>query len=98
LFNFTISLSLIFNQYVNPIALQNIGWKYYTVYIAWLSFELVFIWMYLVETKNRTLEETAAIFDGEDEVAMIEKQGRNQIEGENSSDAHVESMDEKEKI
>ncbi|KDR69158.1 hypothetical protein GALMADRAFT_77588 [Galerina marginata CBS 339.88] len=59
-FNFTICLSLIFNQYVNPIALQNIGWKYYTVYIAWLSFELVFIWLYLVETKNRTLEETAA--------------------------------------
>ena len=28
-FNFTISLALIFNQYVNPIALKNIGWKYY---------------------------------------------------------------------
>ena len=28
-FNFTISLALIFNQYVNPIALENIGWKYY---------------------------------------------------------------------
>ena len=28
-FNFTISIALIFNQYVNPIALENIGWKYY---------------------------------------------------------------------
>ena len=28
-FNFTISVALIFNQYVNPIALKNIGWKYY---------------------------------------------------------------------
>lgn len=28
-FNFTISVALIFNQYVNPIALENIGWKYY---------------------------------------------------------------------
>jgi hypothetical protein len=28
-FNFAISLSLIFNQYVNPIALDDIGWKYY---------------------------------------------------------------------
>ena len=28
-FNFTISVALIFNQYVNPIALQNIAWKYY---------------------------------------------------------------------
>ena len=28
-FNFVISVALIFNQYVNPIALGNIGWKYY---------------------------------------------------------------------
>lgn len=28
-FNFAISLSLIFNQYVNPIALDAIKWKYY---------------------------------------------------------------------
>lgn len=27
--NFVISLALVFNQYVNPVALQNIGWKYY---------------------------------------------------------------------
>ena len=29
LFSFVISLALIFNQYVNPVALRNIGWKYY---------------------------------------------------------------------
>ena len=28
-FNFMISLSLIFNQYVNPVALDAIQWKYY---------------------------------------------------------------------
>jgi MFS family permease len=28
-FNFAISLSLIFNQYANPIALDKLGWKYY---------------------------------------------------------------------
>jgi hypothetical protein len=28
-FSFVISLALIFNQYVNPVALRNIGWKYY---------------------------------------------------------------------
>ena len=28
-FNFTISVALIFNQYVNPIALKAIAWKYY---------------------------------------------------------------------
>ena len=29
IFNFAISLSLIFNQYVNPVALDAIQWKYY---------------------------------------------------------------------
>lgn len=64
-FNFTISLALIFNQYVNPIALGKIGWKYYIVYLVWLAFEGVFLYRYVIETKGRTLEETAAIFDGE---------------------------------
>jgi len=64
IFNFTISLALIFNQYVNPIALGAIAWKYYIVYCCWLAFEGVFLYFYVIETKNRTLEETAAIFDG----------------------------------
>lgn len=29
IFNFVISVALIFNQYVNPIALDALGWKYY---------------------------------------------------------------------
>ncbi|RXW21520.1 hypothetical protein EST38_g4341 [Candolleomyces aberdarensis] len=65
-FNFAISLSLIFNQYVNPVALDTIGWKYYIVYCVWLAFELVFVYFFVIETKNRTLEETAALFDGDD--------------------------------
>ncbi|KAJ7610440.1 hexose transporter [Roridomyces roridus] len=63
-FNITISIALIFNQYVNPIALAALSWKYYVVYCVWLVCECVFLWFYLVETKNHTLEETAAIFDG----------------------------------
>ncbi|KIK54176.1 hypothetical protein GYMLUDRAFT_48970 [Collybiopsis luxurians FD-317 M1] len=65
IFNFTISLALIFNQYVNPIALGHITWKYYIVYCCWIAFECVFVYLYVVETKGLTLEETAAIFDGE---------------------------------
>ena len=65
-FNFVISLALIFNQYVNPIALGNIGWKYYIVYCCWIAFELVFCYFFIVETKGLSLEETAALFDGED--------------------------------
>ncbi|KAJ7723620.1 hexose transporter [Mycena maculata] len=64
IFNITISVALIFNQYVNPIALAALSWKYYVVYCVWLVCECIFLYFYLVETKNHTLEETAAIFDG----------------------------------
>lgn len=70
-FNFAISLSLIFNQYVNPVALDAIKWKYYIVYCCWLCFELVFVYFFVIETKNRTLEETAALFDGDSATAQI---------------------------
>ncbi|KAH7889037.1 general substrate transporter [Phlebopus sp. FC_14] len=63
-FNFMLSLSLIVNQSVNPIAIDALQWKYYLVYLFWLCFELAFCHFFIVETKNRTLEETAALFDG----------------------------------
>ncbi|KAJ7064693.1 hexose transporter [Mycena amicta] len=65
IFNFTISLALIFNQYVNPIALDHIDWKYYIVYCG------IFLYFFVIETKNRTLEETAAIFDGDSATEKI---------------------------
>ncbi|TFK46860.1 general substrate transporter [Heliocybe sulcata] len=75
IFNFTISLALIFNQYVNPVALDALKWKYYIVYCCWVAFEFVFLWLYVVETKNLTLEETAAIFDGTDATGHIAQAG-----------------------
>ncbi|KAL5481007.1 hypothetical protein ACEPAI_9948 [Sanghuangporus weigelae] len=71
LFNFTISVALIFNQYVNPVALDDIQWKYYIVYCVWILFEFVYCWVFVVETKNRSLEETAALFDGEEAVTQV---------------------------
>ncbi|KAG9037811.1 hypothetical protein FRB95_004098 [Tulasnella sp. JGI-2019a] len=64
--SFTVALALVFNQYVNPVALAKLGWKYYLFYVGWLAFELAFVWMYVWETKGRTLEQTAALFDGEE--------------------------------
>ncbi|KAJ7113157.1 general substrate transporter [Mycena epipterygia] len=71
IFNFTISLTLIFNQYVNPIALDALNWKYYIVYCVWLACEFVFLYFFVIETKSRTLEETAAIFDGQGATEQI---------------------------
>lgn len=70
-FNFTISLALIFNQYVNPIALDALGWKYYIVYCCWILFETVFCYFFIIETRNRSLEETSALFDGDEAVVQV---------------------------
>lgn len=63
--NSTLCLVLAFNQFVDPWALESMKWKYYLVYCGWLVFELGFVVTMIVETKGRTLEETAALFDGE---------------------------------
>ncbi|GLI73944.1 hypothetical protein PoHVEF18_002176 [Penicillium ochrochloron] len=62
---FCVDLSLWFNQYVNPIALQDIGWKYYIVYCIFLVFEIAVVWKYYVETKEIPLEEIVKKFDGD---------------------------------
>lgn len=71
IFNFTISVAIIFNQYVNPIAFGHLTWRYYIFYCCWIAFETVFCYFYVVETKGLTLEETAALFDGEDAAKQI---------------------------
>ncbi|KKY18011.1 putative hexose transporter protein [Phaeomoniella chlamydospora] len=60
-----VDIALFFNQYVNPVALDNIGWKYYIFYCVWLGFELVVVWFFYIETRNTPLEEIAKHFDGD---------------------------------
>nr|GAT60736.1 hexose transporterarabidopsis thliana mutm homolog-1 [Mycena chlorophos] len=64
--NLVVFLTSAFNQFVNPWALDRLHWYYYMVYLGWLVLELCFIFFFIVETKGKTLEETAIIFDGEE--------------------------------
>ena len=52
----SVDVALWFNQYVNPIALENIGWKYYIVYDVWLAVELAVVYFFYIETRNTPLE------------------------------------------
>ncbi|KAF1961622.1 sugar transporter [Byssothecium circinans] len=56
--------ALSFNTFINPIALDAIGWKYYVVFAVILVFVTGTIWFFYPETKGHTLEEMAVIFDG----------------------------------
>lgn len=79
LMNLTICIGITTNQFVNPIALDRLGWKYYLVYCAFLAFELVYVFLFLVETKGKTLEETAAIFDGQQQIDNIANVGHDAV-------------------
>jgi len=93
IFNFAISLSLIFNQYANPIALAALGWKYYIVYCCWLVFEVIFLYFFIIETKNRTLEETAAMFDGDEALEAISHQAIRETGGVPEKESSVDEKD-----
>ncbi|KAJ7129330.1 general substrate transporter [Mycena epipterygia] len=58
-----VSAASFVNTYAGPIALQNIGWRYYCVYVGWDLLECVVIWFCVVETRGRTLEELNEIFE-----------------------------------
>ena len=55
---------LITAQLINPIALRAIGWKYYIVFCCILAGLFAALYFILPETKGRSLEEIAEIFDG----------------------------------
>ncbi|GAA6004784.1 hypothetical protein JCM10207_001013 [Rhodosporidiobolus poonsookiae] len=63
LFTWMQNASLCANQWVNPIALEAAGWKYYFLFLASLIAYLITIWFFFPETKGLALEEVAEIFD-----------------------------------
>ncbi|KAH8896735.1 general substrate transporter [Thozetella sp. PMI_491] len=65
------ALSGVFNQYVNPLGLESLSWRFYFVYIAVLVIECLVIFFFFVETRGPTLEEIAVLFDGQESAAGI---------------------------
>ncbi|KAK8865576.1 hypothetical protein IAR55_000720 [Kwoniella newhampshirensis] len=50
--------------WVDAIALNAIGWKYYIVYMPLVIIQWILVYFFMVETKGYTLEEIAIAFDG----------------------------------
>ncbi|KAH2977242.1 hypothetical protein KXW58_005946 [Aspergillus fumigatus] len=55
---------LISGQFPNPIAMKDLSWRYYIVFCAILFVMVLAIYLWVPETKGRTLEEIAEVFDG----------------------------------
>ncbi|KAK6202382.1 putative hexose transporter [Scheffersomyces amazonensis] len=92
---FTQLCTLVYNGYVNPIAMEAIQWKYYIVWCCVLACELVIVYFFFVETFGYTLEEVAVVF-GDDAGATlgrlsspVEKPGFEHVEDGSSSNEKV---------
>ncbi|KAF9698631.1 hypothetical protein EKO04_003916 [Ascochyta lentis] len=60
----TVVVANFFNTFVNPIALEAIGWRYYFVFIVVLVAMGFTVYFFYPETRGYTLEHMAVIFDG----------------------------------
>ncbi|KAK8044014.1 hypothetical protein PG993_004038 [Apiospora rasikravindrae] len=61
---FAIYGSLTLMAFVNPIGLDQLGWRYYIVFVVLLAVFLPLTWLLFPETKGHSLEEIAVLFDG----------------------------------
>ena len=66
-------------NYLNPVALKNIGWKYYLIINLIIVLVIVLVYFTYPETSKITLEEVSVIFDGKHAVGndILAKQGVN---------------------
>ncbi|KAH8898091.1 MFS general substrate transporter [Thozetella sp. PMI_491] len=88
-FWFSSTLAICFNQWVNPIALASLQWRYYSVYVGVLVCSTLFIFLMVPETKGRSLEEASVLFDArlmDLESASAEKKVRASVAQEITGD------------
>jgi len=92
--NLTVQAALVLGNYTNPIAWANLPHHYdlSLIYTIWIFVELIFVYLFYIETRGPTLEEIAKIFDGESaEVAHVDiHQVEKEIHAEEKSAVHHE--------
>lgn len=74
--------SLIILAFVNPIALNRIGWRYYIFFCCFDLLVLVVTWFCFPETKGHSLEEIAQVLDGPQKSVDSEKTVKSEVEHE----------------
>jgi MFS family permease len=94
IFNLAQFCSSIFNGFVNPIALEAIGWKYYTVFACALALWLVVIFFTFPETRGMSLEEVSRVFDnGHDQDPKVAETAGDDAEAKGPRAYEVEHAD-----
>ena len=84
---------MILSNFAVPIGLEDIQWRLYIIFVAWIMVEFVGVYLVFPETKGPSLEDIAIIFDGpraKDAEAAddFKKEGISKIKKEDVSEAH----------
>lgn len=61
------------STFINPIGMDDLKWKFYIFYCAWISFEVVCIYFLFPETSGRTLEELSFLLEGQEASRKVQK-------------------------
>lgn len=85
---------LIISQYANPVAIENIGWKYWLFFMGMLLLFIAMVYFAYPETKGLTLEELGRLFETDDVLNMDKVEG---IEPEETEVTPIE-VDNKQKM
>ncbi|RSH92648.1 hypothetical protein EHS25_008093 [Saitozyma podzolica] len=84
------NVAISFNQFVTPIALAKIQWKYYAVFLCVLLCYILLALLFYRETKGLSLEESAILYDFDKKTARIRVAGVFQEEDVKREIQHVE--------
>ncbi|GAA6029391.1 hypothetical protein JCM8097_003655 [Rhodosporidiobolus ruineniae] len=94
--------TLCVNQWVNPIALEKAGWKYYFIFLGALIVFLILIWFTFVETRGLSLEEVALLFDHNEATSLAGKKeavdAHFKAGGKATDIQHIEDKDDKDSV
>lgn len=90
---------LITGSQTSPIAMQNIGWRYYIFFCCLLAVIFAIIWFTFPETKGHTLEEISEVFEGkaaDKTVDLEDGQGGQRAAGKPQNDVrHTELAEQR---
>lgn len=86
-------LAGLFNNYVNPVSMEAIGWKYYIVWDCWILVQTVIVYFFFPETYGKSLEEITQVFGDE----LVEsKQAMQKVaqayEDKRAQSSHIEEV------
>lgn len=95
---FGANLTLIVGSVANPVAMKALGWKYYILFCVIDALFFVAVWFLFPETKGKSLEEVAMVFDKEKDGPLVDPEKVNAVLNEKEAYVEVGETTRSEKI